>query len=191
MMKRPAMLSVILVCLLGLFAGSSVSRAADTIKVGIVDSYSGPAAVFGNDMRDGFSLGVNEINAKGGVLGRKFEILEPRDEKFEPNLALSMAKDLVMREKVDLLMGTISSASALAISTFAKQEKVPFFVTYSKSKGYPARKDTGTCLHFSRIRPWPERQQQPPLRKNPIPGTGLRETTWNTGTPSANPHGTR
>ena len=57
-----------------------------------------------------------------------------RDEKFQPNLALAMAKELVMKEKVDILMGTISSASALAISTFAKREKVPFFVTYSKSK---------------------------------------------------------
>jgi branched-chain amino acid transport system substrate-binding protein len=96
MMKRSALLSVVLACLVALFAGSSVGHAAATIKVGIVDSYSGPAAVFGIDMRDGFSLGINEINAKGGVLGRKFEIFT-RDEKFEPNLALSMAKELVMR----------------------------------------------------------------------------------------------
>ncbi|MGD0660490.1 MAG: ABC transporter substrate-binding protein [Syntrophorhabdales bacterium] len=132
MTKGSALLSAIVVCLFVLFAGSSVGHTEATIKVGIVDSYSGPAAVFGIDMRDGFRMGINEINAKGGVLGRKFEIFT-RDEKFEPNLALSMAKELVMREKVDLLMGTISSASALAISSLAKQEKIPFFVTYSKS----------------------------------------------------------
>ncbi|HUJ68529.1 MAG TPA: ABC transporter substrate-binding protein [Syntrophorhabdales bacterium] len=133
MLKKPAKASAILIlCVFALFGGSRVSHGADTIKVGIVDSYSGPAAVFGIDMRDGFRMGINEINAKGGVLGRKFEIFT-RDEKFEPSLALNMAKELVMREGVDVLMGTISSASALAISTFAKQEKIPFFVTYSKS----------------------------------------------------------
>jgi branched-chain amino acid transport system substrate-binding protein len=110
-----------------------VSQAGSTIKIGIVDSYSGPAAVFGIDMRDGFRMGINEINAKGGVLGKKFEIVT-RDEKFQPNVALAMAKELVMKEKVDLLMGTISSASALAISDFARKEKIPFFCTYAKSE---------------------------------------------------------
>ncbi|MCX5855874.1 MAG: ABC transporter substrate-binding protein, partial [Deltaproteobacteria bacterium] len=101
--------------------------------VGIVDTYSGGAAIFGIDMRDGFRMGINAINAKGGVLGRKIEFVT-RDEKFQPNLALSMAKELVMNEKVDILMGTISSASALAVSDFAKKEKIPFFCTYAKSE---------------------------------------------------------
>ena len=124
MTKGSALLSAIVACLFVLFAGSSVGHTEATIKVGIVDSYSGPAAVFGIDMRDGFRMGINEINAKGGVLGRKFEIFT-RDEKFEPNLALSMAKELVMREKVDLLMGTISSASALAISSLRQTGEDP------------------------------------------------------------------
>ena len=110
----------------------SWSSAADTIKVGIVDTYSGGAAVFGIDLLDGFKMAVNEINAKGGVLGKKIEFFA-RDEKFDPNVALSMAKELVMRENVDLLMGTISSASALAISQLAKTEKTPFLCTYAKS----------------------------------------------------------
>ena len=147
-MKRSAMLSVILACLLTLFTFSSAGHAAATIKVGIVDSYSGPAAVFGIDMRDGFRMGINEINAKGGVLGRKFEIAT-RDEKFQPNVALAMAKELVMKEKVDLLMGTISSASALAISTFAKQEKIPFFVTYAKSKKISGEKGHRYVFHMA------------------------------------------
>ena len=147
-MKRSAMLSVILACLLTLFTFSSVGHAAATIKVGIVDSYSGPAAVFGIDMRDGFRMGINEINATGGVLGRKFEIAT-RDEKFQPNVALAMAKELVMKEKVDLLMGTISSASALAISTFAKQEKIPFFVTYAKSKKISGEKGHRYVFHMA------------------------------------------
>jgi branched-chain amino acid transport system substrate-binding protein len=112
---------------------SSFAFAANTIKIGIADTYSGGAAIFGLDMRDGFRMGMNEINAKGGVLGKKIEIVT-RDEKFQPAAALAMAKELIMKENVDLLMGTISSASALAISELAKKEKVPFLVTYAKSE---------------------------------------------------------
>ncbi|MCX5807166.1 MAG: ABC transporter substrate-binding protein, partial [Proteobacteria bacterium] len=122
----------IFICAVVMLVGST-SFAANTIKVGIVDTYSGGAAIFGIDMRDGFRMGINAINAKGGVLGRKIEFVT-RDEKFQPNLALSMAKELVMNEKVDILMGTISSASALAVSDFAKKEKIPFFCTYAKSE---------------------------------------------------------
>jgi branched-chain amino acid transport system substrate-binding protein len=132
-MKKSAFLLFVAAFAALIFLVSSASYAANTIKVGIVDSYSGPAAVFGIDMRDGFRMGINEINAKGGVLGKKFEIVT-RDEKFQPNVALNMAKELVMKENVDLLMGTISSASALAISDFAKKEKIPFFCTYAKSE---------------------------------------------------------
>ncbi len=116
---------------LALFAPPA--HAANAIKVGIVDTYSGGAAVFGIDMLDGFKMGINAINAKGGVLGRKIEYVN-QDDKFQPNLALSAAKDLVMKEDVDLLMGTISSASALALSDLAKKEKIPFLCTYSKSE---------------------------------------------------------
>ena len=115
---------------------TTVAFAANTIKVGIVDTYSGPAGVFGVDMRDGFKMGVDAINAKGGVVGRKIEFVS-RDEKFKPDIALSMAKELVMKEKVDILMGTISSASALAISDFAKKEKIPFQGVESLNKSRP------------------------------------------------------
>jgi len=106
--------------------------AADAIKVGIVDTYSGPPTAFTLDVLDGFKLAVEKINAGGGVLGKKIEY-ETRDEKFKPDIGLSMAKELVMKEGVDILMGTINSATALAISDFARKEKVPFFVTFSKS----------------------------------------------------------
>jgi branched-chain amino acid transport system substrate-binding protein len=131
-MKRFTVQFFIFICAMVLFLSSS-AFSANTIKIGIADSYSGPAAIFGLDMRDGFRMGMNEINAKGGVLGKKLEIIT-RDEKFQPAVALAMAKELIMKENVDLLMGTISSASALAISELAKKEKVPFLCTYAKSE---------------------------------------------------------
>ena len=53
------------------FLFSPISQAADTIKVGIVDTYTGPATAYSQDMLDAFKLAVEKINAKGGVLGRK------------------------------------------------------------------------------------------------------------------------
>src|SRR4030043_2103682 len=108
-------------------------RAQGPIKVGIIDTYSGPPTAFTYDVRDAFKLAVDEIKAKGGVLKRKIEFTT-RDDKFKVDICLSMAKELVMMEKVDILMGTINSAATLAVSEYCKAEKIPFIVTFSKSE---------------------------------------------------------
>jgi branched-chain amino acid transport system substrate-binding protein len=106
---------------------------ARDIKVGIIDCYSGPPAVYGNDALNGFKLALEEIN-KEGVLGGKITWTN-RDTKFKVDIALNMAKELVMREGVDLLVGTINSGAAMAVSTaVAQKEKIPFFVWISKSE---------------------------------------------------------
>ena len=108
------------------------SYAAKTLKIGIVDCYSGPPSTYTNDVRDAFKMEVAQLNASGGILGRQIEVLT-RDSKFKVDLGLSAAKELIYRENVDILMGTINSALALAVSNMCKKEKVPFFVTFSKS----------------------------------------------------------
>ncbi|QTA85021.1 ABC transporter substrate-binding protein [Desulfonema magnum] len=113
------------------FIGTPV-HAAKAIKVGIVDCYSGPPSTYTNDVRDAFKLATDKINEKGGVLGRKIEFVT-RDSKFKVDIGLSAAKELIMREEVDILMGTINSSLALGISDLAKKEKIPFLVTFSKS----------------------------------------------------------
>jgi branched-chain amino acid transport system substrate-binding protein len=106
---------------------------ARNIKVGIIDCYSGPAAVFGNDALNGFKLALEQINKKG-VLGGKI-VFTTRDTKFKVDIGLEMAKELVMRENVDVLVGTINSGVALAVSEgVAKKEKVPLIVWISKSE---------------------------------------------------------
>nr|HID12442.1 amino acid ABC transporter substrate-binding protein [Anaerolineae bacterium] len=102
------------------------------IKVGIIDCYSGPPAVYAEDALNGFKLALEEIN-KEGVLGTTIEYTT-RDTKFKVDIGLSMAKELVMQEKVDILVGTISSGVALAVSDYVKEEKVPFIVWISKSE---------------------------------------------------------
>ena len=141
-MKKTVLLSLSLTFLVGLFMVCPLAHAQNSIKVGIVDTYTGPATTFTMDVLDGFKLAVNDINAKGGVLGKKIEYTT-RDEKFKPDIGLAMAKELVLKENVDILMGTINSATTLAISDFVKKEKLPFFVTFAKSekiigeKGHP------------------------------------------------------
>ena len=109
-----------------------IANAQRTIKVGIVDCYSGPPAVYANDALNAFKLALNDINKKG-VLGSKIEFTT-RDTKFKVDIGLSAAKELVMMEKVDLLVGTINSAVSLAISDYVKGEKIPFIVWISKSE---------------------------------------------------------
>lgn len=125
--------SIVVASLLILFVVSHAMASGSTIKVGIVDTFSGPGGVLGTDALNGFKMGLDEINAKGGVLGKKIEVVT-RDDKFQPTTALSMAKELVLKEDVDILQGTISSSIALAVSEFARKEKIPFLNTGSKSE---------------------------------------------------------
>jgi branched-chain amino acid transport system substrate-binding protein len=107
-------------------------HAQAAIKVGIVDTYTGPATTYTEDVLNGFKLAMGQINAKGGILGRKIELLR-RDDKFKPDIALDMTKDLVMRENIDILIGSTNSGGALAMSDFCRKEKIPFIVTDAKS----------------------------------------------------------
>ena len=131
-MKKSAWLAIIPGILLCLLTAGPSTAAAKPIKIGIVDTYSGPASLYCNDVRDAFVMMVDKINASGGILGNKVEILT-RDDKFKVDVGLSEAKELIMNEQVDILMGTINSALTLAVSDLCKKEKVPFLVTMGKS----------------------------------------------------------
>jgi branched-chain amino acid transport system substrate-binding protein len=142
MMKKNT-LKVGLTLLVGLFAISlflmPVHAQAKNIKVGVIDCYSGPPALFGKDALNGFKLALKDINQQG-ILGKKIEFTT-RDSKFKVDLALNFAKELVLREDVDILVGTINSGAALAISeAVAKREKVPFIAWISKSENITGKK---------------------------------------------------
>src|SRR5271157_3376844 len=123
---------VLLSLIPGIFLSPATLEAKNTIKIGIIDTYTGPAAVYCNDVRDGFKLAVDEINATGGALGKQL-VFVTRDDKNEVELALSAARELIMRENVDILAGTARSAVSYAVSDLAKNEKIPLVVTFGKS----------------------------------------------------------
>ncbi|MGQ9825717.1 MAG: ABC transporter substrate-binding protein [Desulfotomaculales bacterium] len=99
-------------------------KAQKPIKVGIIDCYTGAATTYTQDALDGFKLAIEESSKQGGP---KIEFVQ-RDDQFKVDLALNWAKELVMREQVDILAGSINSAAALAVSNYAKENKVPFLV---------------------------------------------------------------
>src|SRR5690242_19627162 len=88
---------------LALFALSPLTaRAADTIKIGFPMPLSGPAAVYGVPVTKGAELAVADINAKGGVLGRKLELLS-RDSKANADEAVRLARELIIKDNADFL----------------------------------------------------------------------------------------
>jgi branched-chain amino acid transport system substrate-binding protein len=95
-----------------------------TLKVGVIDSYTGGAAVYAKEALEGFKLAISESEAKGGP---KIEVVT-RDDEFKVDKATSWAKELVLQQRVDVLAGTINSAGSLAVSQYAKENKTPFLV---------------------------------------------------------------
>jgi branched-chain amino acid transport system substrate-binding protein len=97
---------------------------AQPIKLGELNSYKTFPA-FLEPYKKGMELAVEQINAGGGVLGRPLELIT-RDDNGNAGDAVRVAEELLAREKVDVLMGTFSSAVGLAVADFAKQRRVFF-----------------------------------------------------------------
>ncbi len=108
------------------------ARAEDPIRIGYPMPLSGPAAVYGVPVTKGAQLAAEDINAKGGVLGRKIEILS-RDSKANADEAVRLARELIIKNNVDFLSGTLTSAEAPAVSTIAKENKVVFVAPVAKT----------------------------------------------------------
>src|SRR5215472_7982865 len=108
------------------------AAAENTIKIGFPLPLSGPVSVYGVPVIKGAEMAVQEINAKGGVLGRKLELLE-RDSKANADEAVRLARELIIKDNVDFLIGTLTSAEAPAVSTVAKENKIVFIAPTSQS----------------------------------------------------------
>jgi len=100
------------------------AHAQGTIKIGEVNSYKAQPA-FLEPYKKGMELAVTQINASGGVLGKRLELIT-RDDNANPGDAVRMAEELLSREKIDVLTGTFLSHIGLALTDFAKQKKVFF-----------------------------------------------------------------
>jgi branched-chain amino acid transport system substrate-binding protein len=106
--------------------------AAEPLKIGINGMFSGPGADLAKSSLNGVQLAVEQINAKGGVLGRKVELLV-RDSQTKADLASTHTRDLVIREKVDFLIAACGSSESLSMTAIAKQYKKILFLAVANS----------------------------------------------------------
>jgi len=126
------MLRVLTMLLALVLAMPLAASAQKPIKVGFPMILSGPGALFGEPASKGAQMFVDEINAKGGVLGRKIELL-PRDTKGSADEAVRVSRELILKENVDFLVGTLTSAEGPAVSVVAKENKVVFIAPIPKT----------------------------------------------------------
>jgi branched-chain amino acid transport system substrate-binding protein len=125
--------------IVGLFAVSivsiSVAFAAEPVKVGLVAALSEQSAKSGEGITRGLTIAIDEINARGGILGgRKIELIR-RDDESNPAKGQVAARELIFNEKVSALFGGIDSPVALAIVPLVNKEKMPYMNVWAAGTG--------------------------------------------------------
>lgn len=133
MKKRLLTRLTVVVAVLTLVVTPTLAAQKKPIKIGLLYALSGLAAVYTKGTVIGHEIAAEEINAKGGLLdGRKIEFVV-RDNKLKPGIAVKEFRRMVTRDKVDFVMGIISSAVALAVSQVAKEMQILFVDTIAQT----------------------------------------------------------
>ena len=112
--------------------GVGPAFAQEPIKVGMPMILSGAGAQFGEPIIQGARMYADEVNAAGGVLGRKIEIIA-RDTKSRPDEAVRVTRDLILRDRVQFLVGTFTSGEGPAVSEIAKENRRVFMALGPKT----------------------------------------------------------
>jgi branched-chain amino acid transport system substrate-binding protein len=107
--------------------GVSSSMAADSVKVGIVLPLTGPQAKFGEVEKLSFDLALEEINAAGGINGKKLELLI-EDDTGRPDVGRSVVEKLITKDNVVMIGGGYSSSVTYAVAGVCQQNAIPFLV---------------------------------------------------------------
>ncbi|MGB7013778.1 MAG: ABC transporter substrate-binding protein [Pseudolabrys sp.] len=135
------------------------ASAQDTIKIGELNSYK-IQPQFLDPYKKGWEMAVDEVNAKGGVLGKKLEVVS-RDDGGNPGDAVRAADELVTREGVPMIAGTFLSHIGLAVTNFAGQKKVFFLaaepltdkITWQNGNRYTYRLRASTYMQVAMLIP--------------------------------------
>lgn len=125
-MKRRALLAAVAVL------GAGTAYAQEPIRIGAMYPLTGGGAIYGVPAMAGHQLAIEELNAKGGIMGRKVESIE-RDDKLNPAAASSAMKELITKDKVHIVVGGLASSVGLAMAEVSKQEKVVYIATIPKT----------------------------------------------------------
>ena len=147
--------------LVGLAVAAAVAAtpAAAQIRIGELNSYKSQPA-FLEPYRKGWELALEEINASGGLLGQKVEVIS-RDDNANPGDAVRVAEELVSRERAVVVFGTFLSNIGLAVTDFAKQRRVLFVaaepltdkITWENGNRYTFRLRPNTYMQSAMLVP--------------------------------------
>jgi branched-chain amino acid transport system substrate-binding protein len=129
-MKVLMIARILVIALLVTVCVNSTCFAQGSAKIGFAHVFSGPMATFGEVARQGAQIAVNEINGTGGILGRKVELVFA-DTAAKPDVAKSGIERLVREDKVSIVIGTVSSAVAKAVTPAMNDLKCPLIVTHA------------------------------------------------------------
>src|SRR5216117_535181 len=106
-------------------AAALPAHAQETIKIGLVTALSGQSARAGEAITRGLQVAIDEINARGGVLKKKLELVR-RDDEATPAKGVIAARELLFKEKVTVLFGGLDTPVSIAIVPIMNEAKVPF-----------------------------------------------------------------
>jgi branched-chain amino acid transport system substrate-binding protein len=137
---------------MALVAGPAPASAQNTIRIGEVNSYSGQPG-FTGPYKKGWEMALEEINRKGGVLGKRLEVVS-RDDQGKPAEAVKIAEEMIVNDKVALIGGTFLSNIGLAVTDLAAQKKTFFLaaepladqVVWEKGNRYTFRLRASTYM---------------------------------------------
>ena len=113
----------------------------EPIKIGAIYDFAGPCYMYSESAINGIRIAMDEINAKGGILGRKLDLIV-RDTEAKVDVGARETKDLILREKVNFLMGPCSSGVSLAMQVVHSEAKVMRVVGIANTEGMTVDKFT-------------------------------------------------
>jgi len=121
-MKKAIKVLSVLALVLIMFTGCA-KKDADSIKIGGIFPLSGPVAVYGVEAKNGIELAIEEINAAGGINGKNV-VLISEDDEGNPEKTVNAFKKLTTKDKVTMIIGSLTSGCTAAITTLAQNQKV-------------------------------------------------------------------
>ena len=127
------------------------AQGGDTIKIGFPGPTTGPFGALAKDQQQGAIVAVEEINAKGGVLGRKLEVLF-RDDELKPAVGAQRTKELIENEKCEFIVGGLAAHVQMAINEQTKAAG-KLYISVSQSDEISAKPDTSPLTFHEALNP--------------------------------------
>lgn len=142
------MIGVLCASVLGLAGCSSAGgNSGDTIKIGALGPYSGDTAMYGEAAKKGIELAAEQINANGGINGKKVEVVS-YDTKGDPNEAVNAYNRLRDQDQVVAIVGSVLTGESMAIKELAKSDKMPILTPTSTAADVTTNTGNGFRVCF-------------------------------------------